>query len=162
MPADAVPAAAHRFTAIAAAPREVAPAPPVAARIAAPAPAAGGGSGSAVAGAAAGGGGGRGTGAGDGGGADLVQIAGAILPSDYPANLREHGAGGRVGILFAVGENGRVSRCSVTRSSGIAELDTLTCRLIRERFVYRPSTDASGHPIADEVEGEHDWIAARR
>jgi hypothetical protein len=34
--------------------------------------------------------------------------------------------------------------------------------LIQQRFVYRPSTDASGRPIADEVEGEHDWSASRR
>jgi hypothetical protein len=27
--------------------------------------------------------------------------------------------------------------------------------------VYRPSTDAQGRPIEDEVEGDHDWIANR-
>jgi protein TonB len=52
-----------------------------------------------------------------------------------------------------------VTSCTVTRSSGVAELDALTCRLIRERFRYRPSTDRYGRPIADEVEGEHDWVA---
>jgi protein TonB len=64
--------------------------------------------------------------------------------------------------LFTVGPNGRVTRCSVTRSSGVPELDALTCTLIQQRFVYRPSTDSRGRPIADEVEGEHVWIANRR
>jgi protein TonB len=129
-----------------------------------PAPAAGGGSGTGTAqGRGPGGGtGGSGAGEGDDGGADLVQIAGAILPSDYPRNLRDSGVGGRVGVLFTVGVNGRVTRCAVTRSSGVPELDGLTCRLIQERFRYRPSTDSSGRPVADEVEGEHDWIADRR
>lgn len=109
---------------------------------------------------------GSGSGSGDrgegDGGTDLVQIAGAILPSDYPRDLRERKIGGRVGVLFTVGVNGRVRACSVTRPSGVPELDILTCRLIRERFVYRPSTDRFGHQIADEVEGEHDWTAGGR
>jgi len=131
---------------------------------AAPAPPAGGGAGIGLSrGTGAGGGpGGQGSGDEGEGGTDLVQIAGAILPSDYPGELRERGIGGRVGFLFTVGANGRVTHCSVTRPSGVAELDALTCRLIQQRFVYRPSTDASGRPIADEVEGVHDWIAARR
>jgi protein TonB len=57
-------------------------------------------------GAGNGGQGGEGTGAGDGGGTDLVQIAGAILPQDYPRELRQRGLGGRVRILFTVGTDG--------------------------------------------------------
>lgn len=132
---------------------------------AAPALSTGGGAGTGMSqGAGKGGGngvGGSGEEEGDGG-ADLVQIAGAIFPSDYPRDLREAGIGGRVGLLFTVGVNGRVTRCAVTRSSGNAELDALTCRLIQERFRYRPSTDASGRPIEDEVEGEHDWSSGGR
>jgi protein TonB len=138
-------------------------APPVPVRAVNPAPAASaGGSGSgAVQGIGAGGGtGGNGAGEGDeGGGRDLEQIAGEIRPSDYPRDLRERRIGGTVGIVFTVATNGRVTRCSVTRSSGVPELDMLTCRLIEERFVYRPSTDRYGRPVADEVEGEHEWIA---
>ena len=73
--------------------------------------------------------------------------------------LRERGSGGRVAMVFTVGTNGRVTSCSITRSSGVPELDALTCRLIQQRFRYRPSTDRFGRPIADEVEGEHDWVA---
>jgi|SRR5438477_601426 len=119
----------------------------------------GGGSGTGPAlGSGAGGGiGGNGYGA-DEGGTDLEQIAGEITSRDYPGDLREAGIGGRVGVLFTVEPNGRVGRCTVTRSSGVPQLDSLTCRLIRQRFVYRPSTDRFGRPIEDEVEGEHDWI----
>jgi protein TonB len=123
----------------------------------------GGGTGTGPAlGAGAGGGtGGYGYG-GDGGGTELEQIAGEITPRDYPRDLREAGIGGVVGILFRVEPNGRVSRCTVTRSSGVPELDALTCRLIQQRFLYRPSTDRYGRPIADNVEGEHEWVAWRR
>lgn len=56
-----------------------------------------------------------------------------------------------------VGVNGRVTRCTVTRSSGVPELDVLTCRLIEQRFVYRPATDRQGRPVPDEVEIEWTW-----
>ena len=118
----------------------------------------GGGTGPALGSGSGGGTGGQGNGADDEGGTDLEQIAGSIGPSDYPRDLRERGLGGRVEFDFTVEPNGRVGRCTVTRSSGIAELDALTCRLVQQRFVYRPSTDRYGRPIADEVDGEHDWI----
>jgi len=143
------------------APPHAAPAATLAFRAPPAAPAGGGTGAGASRGRGSGGAGGTGSGE-DEGGTDLVQIAGAILPSDYPRRLRDAGIGGRVGVLFEVGANGRVTRCTVTRSSGVSELDLLTCRLIQQRFVYRPSTDESGRPVADEVEGEHDWVASRR
>ncbi|MGZ2412071.1 periplasmic protein TonB [Sphingomonas sp. F9_3S_D5_B_2] len=129
------------------------------------APPAGGGTGSGPAqGAGAGGGtGGNGYGADDedDGGVELEQIAGEILPSDYPKGLGRAGVGGRVGFVFTVGVSGRVTRCAVTRSSGVPQLDGLTCRLIVQRFRYRPSTNSAGRPIEDEVEGEHVWSSSR-
>lgn len=123
----------------------------------------GGGTGTGPAlGAGAGGGtGGNGYGD-DDGGTDLEQIAGEITAADYPRALREAGVGGRVQFTFVVQPNGRVGRCTITRSSGAPELDALTCRLVQQRFVYRPSTDSYGRPIADEVDGEHDWIPRGR
>ena len=134
---------------------------------AAPVPAPGGGTGT---GPAVGSGSGGGTGAvgtgsggaGDGGGTELEQIGGDIFPSDYPRRLGNAGIGGLVGVIFRVEVNGRASRCRVLRSSGIPELDTLTCRLIEQRFRFRPSTDSFGHPIADEVEYDHEWTVDRR
>jgi periplasmic protein TonB len=120
----------------------------------------GGGAGTAPGSTAGGGGGARGAGYGDDeGGTDLVHIAGEILPSDYPRHLGNSGIGGRVGVLLDIGANGHVTRCSIRRSSGVAELDALTCRLMEERFRFRPSTDRYGRPIPDEVEWDHDWIA---
>lgn len=98
-------------------------------------------------------------GGGGGGGTDLEQIAGEITPRDYPRDLREAGVGGIVGLSFRVEPTGLVSRCTVTHSSGVPELDALTCRLIQQRFIYRASTDRFGRPVEDEVEGDHDWIA---
>jgi protein TonB len=123
----------------------------------------GGGTGTGPALGAGAGGGTGGNGYGDDeGGSDLEQIAGEITSRDYPRELRDAGIGGRVQFTFTVEPNGRVGRCTITRSSGVPQLDALTCRLVQQRFVYRPSTDRYGRPIEDEVDGEHDWIARGR
>ncbi len=122
------------------------------------APSGGGtGTGPAVGSGAGGGVGGEGYG-GDGGGTDLELISGDIEPRDYPKHLGNAGIGGRVTVNFTVQVNGRATGCHVTRSSGVAELDALTCRLIEKRFRFRPSMDRYGRPFPDEVDWDHDWI----
>lgn len=106
--------------------------------------------------------GGAGNGDGGGGGTPLRLKSGRIKDSDYPRSALQAGASGTVGLLFTVGVTGRVTRCTVTHSSGNAALDETTCRLIQERFRYRPTTDASGRPVPDQVEGEHVWTLYRR
>ena len=118
------------------------------------------GTGPAVGSGAGGGTGGQGYGA-DEGGTDLEHIAGEILPSDYPSELGRAGIGGRVSVSFTVQANGRVSGCHTTRSSRVPELDALTCRIIEQRFRFRPSMDRYGRPYADEVDWDHDWIPPR-
>jgi len=133
-----------------------APAPVVAIHPAAPVSGGGAGAGPAAGSGTGGGTGGNGD-AGDDSGTESVQIAGEILPTDYPKELGKSGIGGHVGIAFVVGTTGRVARCRVTRSSGVPQLDALTCRLILERFRFRPATDSRGRPVEDEIEGVHVW-----
>ena len=134
-------------------------------KIAVPAPAAGAAGGGRGTGASvgAGAGGANGTaGAGeDDGGTDLEKIAGDIYNSDYPPNLANAGIGGRVSAEIGVGIDGRVTSCRITRSSGNAQLDSLTCRLIEQRYRFRPSTDRYGRPIPDEADVDQDWISPR-
>jgi len=131
----------------------------------APAPGGGTGTGPAVGSGAGGGTGGVGSGSGGGGdgggGTELEQIGGEIFPSDYPKRLGQAGIGGQVGVIFTVEVNGRADRCRIRRSSGIPELDQLTCRLIERRFQFRPSMDRMGRPFADEVEYDHEWTVDR-
>jgi len=102
--------------------------------------------------------GGRGNGAGGGGGTALRLLEGDITGRDYPRAAARAGAQGTAGLRFTVGVNGRVTDCQVTRSSGNADLDETTCRLIKKRFRYAPSRDATGRPYADVVTGEQEWV----
>ena len=106
--------------------------------------------------------GGAGNGTGGGGEVPLVRIRGRLKDSDYPPGALAAGVSGVVFIRFTVGVDGRVHDCRVTRTSGSAELDAVTCRLITQRFRYRPTVDANGRKVPDTVEGEHHWEATRR
>lgn len=114
------------------------------------------------------GGWGRGTGSGaggdgdgDGGGGHTPPrwLRGRLSDSDFPAAAGEAGAGGRVSVRFTVETSGRVGRCSIERSSGNGELDRTTCRLIEQRYRYRPSLDPYGRPVRSVVIEDHDWVS---
>jgi protein TonB len=141
------------------------PAPPL---VAGPVPGAGAGAlaGSSSGSGAGAGSGGNGSGAGTGAGAGLARsarlIGGALLHSDYPRAARRKRAEGVVFLSFTVAADGAVSDCIVTQSSGHAELDATTCRLIERRFRYAPALDAEGRAVPDMVIGRHAWWIGRR
>ena len=123
------------------------------------APSGGGtGTGPAIGSGAGGGTGGSGYGAGDGGGTDLELISGDITQRDYPKHLGNAGIGGTVSVRFTVLTSGRVAGCRVTRSSGVPELDALTCEIAVQRFRFRPATDRYGRPVSEAVDWDQDWI----
>lgn len=114
------------------------------------------------------GGGGEGTGTGSGlagsgpgGGGGLAArarlVAGRILDSDYPRAASQARIGGTVIVRFTVDRDGRPGGCRVMRSSGNADLDAATCRLIERRFRYRPALDAEGRPVADILGWKQTW-----
>jgi periplasmic protein TonB len=77
---------------------------------------------------------------------------------DYPAAALRAGQQGAVGFALDVGPDGRVSGCTITRSSGSSELDSTTCRLIRSRARFTPALDSAGLTVSDEVHGRINWV----
>jgi protein TonB len=104
-------------------------------------------------------------GGGDGGDGDgdvpPEQVGGHLSFNDIPRGIVQAGRGGTVGVRYYVNPDGRVSGCSVTATSGIAELDTVTCRLIEQRFRFRPSRDGDGHPVRSVIVESHRWSIDR-
>ncbi len=102
--------------------------------------------------------GGAGSGTGGGGAAIRARlISGRIVNADFPSGASRVGAQGSVTTHLTIGTDGRVTNCRVARSSGNAELDATTCRLIRERFRYAPAEDAGGQQVTDLVGWRQDW-----
>jgi protein TonB len=100
-----------------------------------------------------------GNGDGDGGrGTPPRWVRGRLKDSDYPAAAKEALVSGTVAVRYVVAVSGRVTECSVTKSSGNAELDETTCRLIKERFRFKPSKDDDGTPVDSIIVENHSWL----
>ena len=98
-----------------------------------------------------------GDGDGDGDYTEPVQTKGRLGYTDV-----RHDNGGpetmTVGVRFAVEVDGHVDRCIVTDSSGDRAVDDTTCRLIEQRFRFKPSRDPSGRPVRSFVEDTESFI----
>lgn len=111
---------------------------------------------------------GNGTGAGDNGlgagdgGQDAEWSGGAIRDADFPSEARQAKAHGTTETEIAVTPDGRPAACRVTRSSGNGLLDVTTCRLVMQRFRFRPARDGSGRAIEGVVEYDQEWTVSRQ
>lgn len=88
------------------------------------------------------------------------RIGGRIKPGDLPDDLvflLQSGRDYTVGVKYAIEEDGRVDECRITRSSGNAELDRLTCDLIERKFKYRPAFDEDHVPFKAYIVENHSW-----
>jgi periplasmic protein TonB len=107
--------------------------------------------------------GGGGTGGdGDGDGWAVVgprQIRGKLTYRDLPPDLLQPGQQARVGVRYTVNPDGRVSSCTVDEPSGLRVADALTCRLIEQRFVYRPARNRDGRPVRSIIVETHTWFS---
>jgi protein TonB len=101
-----------------------------------------------------------GSGDGDGDGYDTPPRLkkGRIKDSDYPRGAAEAGASGNVSVRYLIELDGRATHCVITRSSGNAELDETTCRLIEQRFRYEPWRDSRGRPVLGYVVRDNTWV----
>ncbi len=98
-----------------------------------------------------------GSGSGTGGGTKAIWRSGTIRDRDYPREASRAKAGGEVEVRFTIEASGRVTGCRVIRSSGDASLDRTTCRLIEERFRFKPATNAAGEAIPSPYGWRQSW-----
>lgn len=88
-------------------------------------------------------------------------VRGELRDRDYPAAAVDAGAGGAVEVRYLVWTDGRVRDCRIETSSGNRVLDETTCRLIRERFRFRPAMDEGGRPEPAWLIERHEWVLER-
>lgn len=76
-----------------------------------------------------------------------IHRSGTITNDDYPAAAIRREEEGAVTARLTVGRDGRVTGCTIIRSSGSAVLDSTTCQLAVRRFRFDPALDRSGGPV---------------
>lgn len=78
--------------------------------------------------------------------------------NDYPARALREEREGTTGFRVTVSPQGRVSNCTITRSSGHADLDDATCKNITRRARFTPATDGNGQPTTDTYSNAIRWV----
>jgi TonB family protein len=89
--------------------------------------------------------------------AALKNPAAVITDSDYPLSMQ--GKQGTTRFELTVAADGRPVSCSVTTSSGHADLDSNACKAFLRRARFSPAKDAQGNPIAGRYRGAVTWKA---
>lgn len=109
-----------------------------------------------------GGGGTGGDGNGDGGGgAPPRQVKGKLSYRDMPDAALPPGTDMEVGVRYTVNVDGSVSGCRIDKTSGNPAIDATACRLIEERFRFRPARDRTGRPVSSVIVETHGWVTPR-
>lgn len=73
---------------------------------------------------------------------------GAAMQRDYPRAAERQQIEGTVGLRLTIGADGRVSECSISKSSGSSVLDDGACQSIRRVGRFDPALDRDGNPIS--------------
>lgn len=76
---------------------------------------------------------------------------------DYPAAALRGREEGVVAFRLEVGPQGRVTRCTITGSSGSASLDVATCRILTARARFTPARNSSNEPTSDFFSSRVTW-----
>ncbi|MGZ8285012.1 MAG: energy transducer TonB [Allosphingosinicella sp.] len=87
-----------------------------------------------------------------------ANLASYVSDEDYPSNAVRNEEQGTTRFQLAVGPDGKVKECSVTRSSGSSALDATTCRLMKQRARFTPARNNKGELTSDTVASAIRWV----
>lgn len=76
---------------------------------------------------------------------------------DYPAAAMREEREGTSGFRLTIDANGLPTACDIIASSGHADLDSTTCRLLIERARFRPGLDAAGKRVGGTYTNRIRW-----
>ncbi|KQM57276.1 MULTISPECIES: energy transducer TonB [unclassified Sphingomonas] len=86
-----------------------------------------------------------------------IDPASWVTNDDYPAEAMKNGESGLIAFETQVDANGKPISCRTTTSSGSANLDATTCRLVMARASFRPATDAKNGPVTGKWSMRFRW-----
>ena len=77
--------------------------------------------------------------------------------NDYPSRALSQEREGTTSFRVTVGADGKVTDCSVTGSSGHADLDAATCSNVKRRARFDPAWDNAGNPTSGSYGNKVTW-----
>jgi protein TonB len=80
-----------------------------------------------------------------------------ITTEDYPSRALRDGDEGLTRYRLVIASTGKVTACEITNTSGSADLDRETCRLLAKRAQFAPATDQAGAKVVGTFSGSVRW-----
>ena len=80
-----------------------------------------------------------------------------VTTGDYRSNWIRQELTGTAGFRLQVSAQGRVTGCTITSSTGHAQLDEATCALVTRRARFEPAKDANGKEVAGTFSSAVRW-----
>ncbi|WP_338467141.1 energy transducer TonB [Novosphingobium sp. ZN18A2] len=80
-----------------------------------------------------------------------------VTPNDYPSRALREEREGTTGFRLDFDTDGRPTNCTVTKSSGSADLDEATCKNLMRRARFRPG-EVNGQPVAGSYSSSVRWV----
>lgn len=77
--------------------------------------------------------------------------------TDYPSRALREEREGTTSFVLEVDPSGRVASCTITASSGSADLDEATCKSVRRRARFSPGIDAQCKPVGGKYSNRVQW-----
>lgn len=84
-----------------------------------------------------------------------------VSTSDYPDNAIRQKQEGTTVFQLDVTREGRVSGCSIRKSSGHDDLDQAACRALTKRARFTPGVDETGEPVPSTYSNSIRWVLPR-
>ncbi|TRD10640.1 energy transducer TonB [Erythrobacter insulae] len=80
-----------------------------------------------------------------------------VTDNDYRSTWIRREMSGVAGFSVTIDTNGRVSGCTITRSTGHSQLDDATCKLLERRARFNPAKDSNGKPVSGTYRNSVNW-----
>lgn len=80
-----------------------------------------------------------------------------VTNSDYRPRWIREDLSGSASFTLAIDARGKVTGCTINRSTGHAVLDTATCQLVSKRARFEAARDGTGKPVAGSFTGSITW-----
>ena len=80
-----------------------------------------------------------------------------ITNDDYRTSWINRGYSGVAAFSLEIDTRGKVSNCTITRSTGHDALDDATCRLLANRAQFNPAKDSSGNVVPGTYRSSVAW-----
>lgn len=80
-----------------------------------------------------------------------------VTNDDYRPRWVRENLTGAARFTLAIDASGKVTDCTITRSTGHAVLDEATCQLLRKRARFDAARDGSGKPVAGSYSSTITW-----